>query len=54
MPFRQSDADYLRKRAAEFRKLATDHETPISAELMEIASSLDARAAEIEKRPGPR
>ena len=54
MPYRREDAAYLRHKAAQFRALADEMRTPISAKLREIAAELDAYAAAIEKRPDPR
>lgn len=54
MPYRRSDAGYLRLKARQFRRLATDHATKLSPQLLEIANELEAKADEIEQRPDPR
>ncbi|MGO8914391.1 MAG: hypothetical protein ACLQJR_00620 [Stellaceae bacterium] len=59
MPHRRQDADYLRAKAAQFRELALQNKTllsadPLSAKMIAIAEELEAKAAEIEKRPDPR
>lgn len=54
MPYRRSDAGYLRLKARQFRRLAIDHATKLSPQLLEIANELEAKADEIEQRPDPR
>jgi hypothetical protein len=54
MPYRRQDADYLRAKALQFRLLAAEYKTPMSAKMIAVADELEARAAEIETRPDPR
>jgi hypothetical protein len=54
MPYRRADAEYLRSKARQFRRLATDYDTKVSPQLLELANDLDAKADEIEQRPDPR
>lgn len=54
MPYRRADAEYLRSKARQFRRVATDYGTKIFMELLEIANELEAKADEIEARPDPR
>ncbi|HWG78868.1 MAG TPA: hypothetical protein VN681_03785 [Stellaceae bacterium] len=54
MSYRRADADYLRDKARKFRRLAADHATKLSPQLLEIANELEAKADEIEQRPDPR
>lgn len=44
------DVQYLRTRAEQFRRLATQCQTPISADLLKIAADLDQKANEIAAR----
>lgn len=41
---------YLRSKAERLRKLATDHHTPLSKDLAEIASEFDRHADDLERR----
>jgi hypothetical protein len=43
----RDQVDYLRRKAAQFRELAVEHATPLSAKMIEIADALEARAAAI-------
>jgi hypothetical protein len=45
MASRRNHVDYLRRKAAQFRALAADHRTPLSAKMVEIADALEAQAA---------
>ena len=54
MPYRRADADYLREKAAAFRRIAAGFENPQTEDLLRLASDLEARAEEIERRPDPR
>jgi hypothetical protein len=54
MPYRRQDADYLREKASQFRKLAPSLDEPSRTRLLEVAIDLEAKAAEIEQRPDPR
>lgn len=47
---RRDDVDYLRCKAAQFRKLAAAEGAPLSAKLIEIAEALEEHAAEIAAR----
>ena len=49
MAKRREEILYLREKAQQFRKLATDHNTEVSPRLVEIAQELEARAAELER-----
>ena len=53
MPYRRRDADYLRQKASQFRRLAPECEPTISAKMLEV-DELEAKADEIEKRSDPR
>lgn len=44
MANRHEEIRYLREKAQQFRKLAATHKTQISAQLIEIAAELEARA----------
>jgi hypothetical protein len=48
-----SDAEYLREKAARYRKLAPQCETAMAAKLLELAIELEAKAAEIEAKSRP-
>lgn len=50
MPYQVDETEYLRSKAAQFRRLADRYKTPVSAQLREMASELDQRADEIEAR----
>lgn len=54
MPYRRSDADYLRDQARRFRRLAAETDTGIGPQLLLMANEFDAKADEIEQRPDPR
>ena len=43
---------FLRDKAAQFRRLATAHHTPLSARLREVARDLEAQADAMEQRAG--
>jgi len=47
MPSR-SDVEYLREKAAQYRKLVPQCEAAMAAKLLELAIELEAKAAEIE------
>jgi hypothetical protein len=46
------EARHLRRRAAQFRKLADQYQTAISPKLRQIAEHLDACADELDRRNG--
>jgi hypothetical protein len=46
---RSDEARYLRQKAKQFRELARDYKTEISAKLLEIAQDLETRAEHLEK-----
>jgi hypothetical protein len=54
MPYRRADAEYLREKARQFRKLAPQLEEPHRTKLLEVAIDLELKADEIETRPDPR
>jgi hypothetical protein len=54
MPYRRADAEYLREKGRAFRRIAAGFKTPETEKLLELAADLEARAAEIERRPDPR
>lgn len=55
MPYRRADAEYLREKGRQFRQLAADcADAPTAAKMLEVAGELEAKAAEIERRPDPR
>ena len=49
MPYHVDDTQYLRSKAAQFRWLAEEYTTPVSARLREMACELDQKADEIER-----
>jgi len=49
MPERLEAARFMRESAARLRNVATQFETKLSAELIEIAEAAEAEAAKIEK-----
>jgi hypothetical protein len=53
MPSRSDDAEYLREKAAQYRKLALQCETTVAAKMVELAIELEAKAAEIDARSRP-
>jgi hypothetical protein len=54
MPYRRTDADFLREKARAFRRIAAACDPVNAAKLTEAAGELEAKAAEIEQRPDPR
>jgi hypothetical protein len=54
MPYRRADAEYLREKAAAFRRIAAGFKRPDMDKLLELAGDLEAKADEIEQRPDPR
>jgi hypothetical protein len=54
MPYRRADAEYLREKARQFRKLAPELAAVYRAKMLELAAELEAKADEIEGRPDPR
>ena len=54
MSDRAKMAQYLRERAARFRRLAKACATPMSSRVLEVARDLDAQADGIERRQGSR
>jgi hypothetical protein len=54
MPYRRADAEYLRQKARQFRKLAPELAAVYRAKMLELAAELEAKADEIEGRPDPR
>ena len=53
MPYRRSDAEYLREKAWMFRRFAQDLATPAAEQLLAVADGMEAKADEIERRPDP-
>jgi hypothetical protein len=47
-----SDVRYLRRKAQQFRDLASEYDSVISERLLAIAEELDRRADEIEQQKG--
>jgi hypothetical protein len=45
-----SDVDFLREKAARFRQLAQTCDARTAARLLEIATDMEAKAAELEAR----
>jgi hypothetical protein len=54
MPYRRADAEYLRTKARQFRKLAVSCDEASSRKMLELANELESKADEIETRPDPR
>lgn len=54
MPYRRADAEYLREKAAAFRRIAAGLKPPDTENLLDLARDLEAKADEIERRPDPR
>jgi hypothetical protein len=50
MPHRRHDAEYLRRKAVEFRQLAHRYVSPISSKILQLAEELEVHAAELEKQ----
>ena len=52
MSDRDKMVQFLRDKAALFRRLGEAHDTPLSPRMIEVARELETRAAEIEGRAG--
>lgn len=50
MPDIWDEIRYLRRKARQFRELATSYQTDISPKLLEIAIELEQRADELERQ----
>jgi len=44
-------AQFLRDKAAQFRRLGEDYDTPLSSRMREVARDLEAQAETIERGP---
>lgn len=49
----ERDIGYLRQKAEQFRRLANEGKTAVSATLLQIAAELETKAAEIEAQLKP-
>ena len=53
MPYRRADAEYLREKARQFRRIAIGLDDERRRRIYDVANDLEAKAEEIEARPGP-
>jgi hypothetical protein len=51
MTLHREDAEYLRGKAAELRKLAVDYELLVCGKLLALADELEEKAEEVAERP---
>jgi hypothetical protein len=54
MPYRRADAEYLREKARQFRRLAIGMDDENRRRLYDLANELEVKADEVEQRPDPR
>jgi hypothetical protein len=54
VPYRRSDAEFLRDKARSFRRMATQLDAAVAKGLLQMANDMEAKADEIERRPDPR